>query len=279
MLERFDELLSFAIMNKSTDIHFEIIKNKLLISVRTIAGFKKFDSKPIDFELLQYLKYVSDLNLLADKQPQSGAFSYVFLDEEYYFRTASIKSQFMEVCVIRILNKFFVSDEIFVDIKEDIDILLTQESGLIIFSGPTGSGKTTSMYTLMQMFFDKKIYSIEDPIEIFFDNIVQISVNNKSGFTYQKAIAQVLRHDPDIICIGEIRDEYAAAMAIRAAYTGHLVLCTIHAKSAKQTINRLMDLKVNENDILDNVIFIGNQRLIIDEKNQKRKSIYEIYQK
>ena len=277
MLKRLDELLSFVIMNKSTDIHFEIIKNNLMISVRTIDGFKQFNSKPIDFELLQYLKYISDLNLLNDKLPQSGAFSYVFLDKEYYFRTASIKNEFMEVCVVRILNKTFISEEIFLEIKDAINNLLNRENGLIIFSGPTGSGKTTSMYTLIQMFKNKKIYSIEDPIEIYFDNIVQIAVNNKIGFSYSEAIAQVLRHDPDIICIGEIRDEYAAAMAIRAAYTGHLVICTIHAKSTKQTINRLIDLKVNKSDINDNVIFIANQRLIIDDINLKRKSVYEIF--
>ncbi len=273
MILRFEQLLQFSLSHKSTDIHFEIIRNELKISVRAISGFIRFNVKNDDYQLLEYIKYISNLNLIKSNLPQSGSFSYVFNDQEYFFRVASIKSQFMRACVVRILNKLLVDQDIFSNMKPYVDKLTSQDSGMIIFSGPTGSGKTTSMYSLIQKYQGRKIYSIEDPIEIYFDNIVQISVNTKSGFTYKEAIKQVLRHDPDIIVIGEIRDEDAAQMAIRAAITGHLVITTIHAKNAKGVINRLNDLNVSLNDIYDNVFFISNQRLLT--KDSQRWSVYE----
>lgn len=275
MINRFEEILNYAIVNNSSDIHFEINNNKdLKISIRTIYGFKDFKSKKIDHKVLEYLKYTSNLNLIDESRPQSGSFIYHINNEDYYLRCATIKSHFKEVCVLRILNKLYINDNIFKSIENDINILLEKDYGLIIFSGPTGSGKTTSMYSLMQKYENKKIYSIEDPIEIHFDNIVQIEINRERNFDYKEAITQVLRHDPDLICIGEIRDENAASMAIRASFTGHLVLCTIHAASTKLTIKRLLDLGVSESEIDDNLIMILNQRLII--KNDKRESHYEV---
>ena len=276
MLLRFEELLEFSLLNKSTDIHFEVIRNKLNISVRAISGFKRFKVNNDDYQLLEYIKYISNLNLIESQLPQSGSFSYVFDNQEFFFRVASIKSQFMETCVVRILNKFFLDKDVFNDILPNINNLLEQKSGMIIFSGPTGSGKTTSMYSFIQMFKDKKIYCIEDPIEIFFENIVQINVNKSRGLSYKGAIKQVLRHDPDIIVIGEIRDEDAAHMAIRAAITGHLVISTIHAKDGLGVINRLYDLNVSKSDIYDNVIFISNQRLLTSINKDERKCVYEI---
>lgn len=274
MLVRFEQLLEFALLTKSTDIHFEIIRNKLNISVRAISGFKNFQLKDDDLKLLEYIKYISNLNLIESKFPQSGSFSYVYNNQEYFFRVASIKSHFMETCVVRILNKFFLKENVFNNIKPQIKKLLDQESGMIVFSGPTGSGKTTSMYSFIQKFQGKKIYSIEDPIEIFFENIVQINVNLSVGLSYKEAIKQVLRHDPDIIVIGEIRDEDAAQMAIRAAITGHLVITTIHSKDSRGAIDRLYDLGVSYNDIFENIIFISNQRLLTNQK--ERWCVYEI---
>ena len=279
MLVRFESLLQFALVNKSTDIHFEIIRNKLEISVRAISGFKRFKVETDDYQLLEYIKYISNLNLIESQLPQSGSFSYVFDNVEYFFRVASIKSQFMETCVVRILNKFFLDADIFSNMQSHIKNLLNQDCGMIIFSGPTGSGKTTSMYSFIQMFTNKKVYCIEDPIEIFFENIVQVNVNKARGLSYKEAIKQVLRHDPDVIVIGEIRDEEAAQMAIRAAITGHLVVCTIHAKDGKGVINRLMDLNVKVNDIYDNVVFISNQRLLTSHNKEKRASVYEVIER
>lgn len=276
MLIRFEQLLDFALINKSTDIHFEIIRDKLEISVRAISGFRQFQVIKDDLKLLEYIKYISNLNLIESQLPQSGSFSYFYNDQEYFFRVASLKSQFMETCVVRILNKFFLNENVFSNIKHHISRLLNKQSGMIVFSGPTGSGKTTSMYSFIQMFKDKKIYCIEDPIEIYFENIVQLSVNKNRGLTYKESIKQVLRHDPDIIVIGEIRDEDAAQMAIRAAITGHLVITTIHSKNSVGVIDRLFDLGVSHNDIYQNIIFISNQRLCKNIQKDERWCLYEV---
>ena len=275
MKERFEEILAFALLNNASDIHFEIDKysKDIDVSLRTITGFKRLDAHHEDKKVIEHLKYVGNLNLMDEEKPQSGAFTYFYNNEEIFFRVASIKSHYLEVCVLRILNKLYIDSKIFKPINAEVNSIMKKNSGLIIFSGPTGSGKTTSLYTLINMYKDKKIYSIEDPIEIYFKNIVQVDVNRKKNFGYREAISQVLRHDPDIICIGEIRDEEAAKMAIRAAYTGHLVICTVHATDCLRTIERLKDLGVSSREIEDNVIFIANQRL--QTIGDLRESTYE----
>lgn len=275
MISRFEEILYFSLRNNATDIHFELNHAETVpnISVRTLHGFESYKSNKNDVQLMQYLKYISNLDLVNTSTPQSGSFTYIFEEKEYFFRLASIKSQFMEVCVLRILNTFYIDKSIFTPINEVIDNTLNHDYGLIIFSGPTGSGKTTSMYTLMTMYNHKKIYSIEDPIEIYFEDIVQLNVNRNKGFGYKEAITQILRHDPDIICIGEIRDEETAQMAIRAAFTGHLVLCTVHATNCELTLNRLIDLGVSKEDLDHNIILVANQRLI--NVDNHRVSEYE----
>ncbi|NLY63232.1 MAG: Flp pilus assembly complex ATPase component TadA [Erysipelothrix sp.] len=276
MLDELEKLLAFALSRKSTDIHFEkdLKHNNLRISVRTIDGFIDYAGSLLNMQLMEYLKYIANLDLININQPQSGSFSYIYNQEEYYFRLASVKTIYKEICVLRILNQFYISKDIFNPIMADIKELLEVKSGLIIFSGLTGSGKTTSMYSLMHMFKDKKIYSIEDPTEIYFANIIQMDINKKRNFGYSEAITQVLRHDPDLICIGEIRDEEAAKMAIRAAYTGHLVISTIHARSSLQTIARLLDLGVSQAELDDNLIFVANQTLKV--KDKERYSSYEV---
>lgn len=276
MLDELEKLLAFALSRKSTDIHFEkdLKHNNLGISVRTIDGFIDYAGSLLNMQLMEYLKYIANLDLININQPQSGSFSYIYNQEEYYFRLASVKTIYKEICVLRILNQFYISKDIFNPIMADIKELLEVKSGLIIFSGLTGSGKTTSMYSLMHMFKDKKIYSIEDPTEIYFANIIQMDINKKRNFGYSEAITQVLRHDPDLICIGEIRDEEAAKMAIRAAYTGHLVISTIHARSSLQTIARLLDLGVSQAELDDNLIFVANQTLKV--KDKERYSSYEV---
>ncbi len=122
---------------------------------------------------------------------------------------------------------------------------LLAHSGLIVFSGLTGSGKTTTMYSLLALMGDKTIYSLEDPIEVVQDNIIQLEINEKIGFDYDEGIKQELRHNPDVLMIGEIRDEKTAKMAVRAALTGVLVLTSLHARNISSSVNRLLELGVN----------------------------------
>lgn len=261
MQRKFEKLLSFSILNKATDIHIDLIDDSIKFSIRGFEGFIAYTHGTK--ELLEYIKYISNLNLINYNEPQTGSFKYLFNDDQYYFRVASIKTTFMESCVIRILNKFYLEGEFSLDseINSEFLKLLNYDNGLILFSGPTGSGKTTSMYKLINRFHNKKIFTIEDPIEIYFDGIIQTEVNHAIGFDYATAIKQLLRHDPDVIVVGEIRDEEAAQMAVRAALTGHLVICTIHSNSPQQAIYRLEELNVNPHFLKDALKFVSNQRL------------------
>ena len=154
--------------------------------------------------------------------------------------------------------------------------MLKLKSGLIILSGPTGSGKTTTAYNLLLKLVPKRIYTIEDPIEMKLTDIIQLQVNNRQNLDYENGIKQLMRHDPDVLFIGEIRDEKEAQMAIRSALTGHLVLTTIHAKSCVGVIARLKDLNINMFDFYESISYIINQRLVNKLYQKERLAIYEI---
>ena len=154
--------------------------------------------------------------------------------------------------------------------------LLKRNCGLILFSGPTGSGKTTTLYSLLKSVHNRKIYSIEDPIEVYHDNLIQLSVNEAMGFDYAEGVKQILRHDPDIIMIGEIRDEKAARMAVVAANTGHLVLSTIHTSRASSCISRMVELGVNEDHLYENLLCVSNQRMMVNANTHEKIVLYEI---
>ena len=148
-------------------------------------------------------------------------------------------------------------------------------SGLYIFSGPTGSGKTTTLYTILNSIENKKIFTLEDPIEIYSNKYVQLQINEQQNLGYSQGIKQLMRHDPDIIMIGEIRDEIAANMAIRSALTGHLVLTSIHSGNCVMAINRLLELGVNKLQLFDVLKGISNQRLYSTISNSKT-GVYEV---
>ena len=152
---------------------------------------------------------------------------------------------------------------------------MRRENGLILFSGKTGSGKTTTLYNLLKQVSYKKIYTIEDPIEVYDENFVQLQVNRTAGLNYEHYVQQVLRHDPDIIMIGEIRDEKAARIAVVAANTGHLVLSTIHASSASSIISRMSELGVREDHLYEVLLCLSNQKMVNNTDGGKTV-IYEL---
>ena len=156
--------------------------------------------------------------------------------------------------------------------------LLKEDNGLVLFSGATGSGKTTTLYSLLKSVDGSIIYTIEDPIEVVNDKFVQLQINERIGFDYEAGIKQIMRHDPDIIMVGEIRDDKAAKMALRAANTGHLVLSTIHASSVASTIDRMVDLGVSEEYLYEMLICLVHQKMIINRSGEK-VVIYEIMDK
>ncbi len=267
---------------KATDIHFLISDTRHSCEMRGISGFKPFEDDQVD-ALFQYLKYCANLDLGNLTVPQSGTFRMKLKEKEYYFRFSCISSYQSQTGVLRILNNHSPITISQCSVKKTQNIQFKRwcslRSGLILFSGPTGSGKTTTLHALLEEIARQKklkIITLEDPIEIVSSNYLQLQVNEKMNFTYEEGIKQLLRHDPDVIMIGEIRDPRCAEMVYRAALSGHLVFSTLHAKSATEAIKRLSELGLSAFDLKETLTAVVNQRLYPDIKRKERVCIYEI---
>ena len=282
MERRLLALLRLAIKFKASDIHFNSRYENTEIFMRIDDEMKKVKPKEDDVKLIRYLQYKANLDVGNLLKPQTGQFEMELDGHILSLRFAIINSYNSTNGVLRILNS---------DIKIDANNLskqrnqneyfkelLKKDNGLILFSGPTGSGKTTTLYSLLKSVNNSIIYTIEDPIEVYNESFCQLQINEKIGFDYEAGIKQIMRHDPDIIMIGEIRDEKAAKMAVRAANTGHLVLSTVHASSAASCISRMVDLGVNEAYLYEMLICLVNQKMIINRSHEKMV-IYEIMDK
>ena len=211
MEERFEKLLQLALEEKATDIHFNIIDDEITIALRGIRGLKSVPAERADINLFNYLQYQAHLDITSLSKPQSGAFSYYYRSVFYDFRFAVMSTSKRRNGVLRILNchEGLSLDELTYDkaVQDVFSQWLTLRSGLILFTGLTGSGKTTTLYSLLRMAKGKTVFSLEDPIEVAQENVVQMEINEKTGFSYDEGIRQIRRHNPDIIMIGEIRDE------------------------------------------------------------------------
>lgn len=273
------KILNYAIIKQISDIHFFQKREQVFMSWRTSEGLFKSDQS-VPESLLSYILYIAKLDISLRSKPQTGAFEHFYQNHCYSVRVAMMQSLNNISIVLRILNQYsFLNFSDLTDEQEvvhDLSKLLTINYGLIVFSGPTGSGKTTSAYTMLNQYLNKAIYSIEDPIEIYFENIIQLQVNETMNFSFEQGIRQILRHDPDIIFIGEIRDSYSAKMAVRCALSGHLVVATIHSGSAKATLKRFKDFGISEDDLQEVVKSIVNQRLLYQNQMGRFFARYEI---
>jgi general secretion pathway protein E len=269
--EFFDKLFLFAIDKRCSDIHFEVFKNKFLVKFRIDGLLKLYFS--FHQELYQavssVIKVYANLDISQKRLPQNGRFHKEYNGKNYDFRVSTIPIIDGESIVLRILDKSKLDIsldsvgfnlQILTKIKKYID----RNIGMVLVTGPTGSGKTTSLYAMIKYLNkkDNKIITIEDPIEYQIDNISQIAVDTDIGLTFEEAIRNILRQDPDVIMIGEIRDKPSLSIAMQAALTGHLVLATLHTNSAISTIDRLVDLEAEKFIISSTVKLILSQRLI-----------------
>ena len=266
----FEKLLALAINNNSSDIHIEAQKDMLAIRFRVNGILKRiFNFEfPLFNILSSIIKTLGSMDISLLRLPQNGVFSNTINNIEYDFRVSILPNTYGESIVIRILNnqnakiklnKIGFDEKLYSTIKQNIN----QTQGLILVTGPTGSGKTTTLYSMLNSMnkHDKKIITIEDPVEYKLDDITQISINNDIGLTYELVLKNVLRQDPDVILIGEIRDEEALNIAIQASLTGHLVIATLHTNDAVKTISRLFDLKAKPYLIASVLKLVISQRL------------------
>ena len=266
-----NKLFTFAIMLNASDIHIETQKESMIIRFRIDGVLKQifnFEYK-LYYILSSSVKLLSMLDISQKRLPQNGRFSLDIKDENFDFRVSIMPSIYGESIVIRILDnkkayipldKIGFSSEVYNNIKQNIK----HSNGLILITGPTGSGKTTSMYSILNKLnnSEKKIITIEDPIEYNLKGIIQININEDIGLSYDEVLKNILRQDPDILMIGEIRDSKTLKIAIQASLTGHLVFATLHTNSAIKTLNRLFDLKAEVFLISAVLRMIISQKLI-----------------
>jgi type IV pilus assembly protein PilB len=242
-----------AVQSKASDIHIEPQQNYLRVRFRIDGELKEVASLPLELAqpILSRVKVISELKLDETRVPQDGRFRSAILDREIDFRVSTFPTPSGEKVAIRVLDSTVglkKLDQLGLNAHNSdiVNYALNKPYGMILITGPTGSGKTTTLYALLQTLNSDKvnIVSLEDPVEYFISGINQSQVKPEIGYDFASGLREILRQDPDIIMVGEIRDNETAGLAIHAALTGHIVLSTLHTNNALGVIPRLIDMKV-----------------------------------
>lgn len=272
-----DTIVYNAMESRASDIHIEAGDRDVRVKFRIDGAlYSKVD--PIDIAyhqtLISRIKVMSELDIAERRIPQDGRFRVRYKGRTVDFRVSILPSAFGENCVIRILDKEQISEEfknLSLEVvgfdEEDIRrfrIYIKEPYGMVLVTGPTGSGKTTTLYgALNEIRNDEdKIITIEDPVEYVLQGIMQIPVNEKKGLTFARGLRSILRHDPDKVMVGEIRDEETAQIAIQSALTGHLVFTTVHANNVIDVIGRFLNMGVEPYNFVSALNCVLAQRLV-----------------
>ncbi|MCE5035103.1 MULTISPECIES: competence type IV pilus ATPase ComGA [Staphylococcus] len=274
----FKNIIDKAINENVSDVHFIPDQNKVHIKFRKKEYLSTIETVEVHIyrKLLTYMKYQAGLDVSTHSTAQSGRYAYK-LKQLYYLRVSTLPlSLGFESCVVRIIPQYFQNSAKALSINQ-LFKLVHKKQGLILFSGPTGSGKSTLMYQLIvhaKEHLNVNIITVEDPVERLVEGITQVSINEKAGINYANSFKAILRCDPDIILIGEIRDAMIAKQVIHASLSGHLVLSTIHSNNCKGALSRLLEMGITIQELRQTVLSIINQRLVITSKNES-SLIYE----
>lgn len=266
-----NHLLKQAVMQRASDIHFEPTEHHLRVRLRVDGVLHALPviSLPLMAPMIARLKVLGSLDIAERRLPQDGQFTVNIADNPLSFRIATLPCRYGEKVVLRLLHKV----EQALDLKRlgmsaeplaQLQSALKQPQGLILVTGPTGSGKTVTLYSALQNRnrSNVNICSVEDPIEIPLEGLNQTQVSLKAGLTFQSVLRSLLRQDPDIVMVGEIRDSETAEIAIKAAQTGHLVLSTLHTNSTVETLIRLEQMGVARWMISSALLMVVAQRLV-----------------
>lgn len=272
IIQILDNLFKYCLENSASDIHLEPHKNTLGIRLRIDGVLYLYKNLPSHFStrILSRLKLLAKLDISETRLPQDGQFSFTTaLNETLDFRVSTLPTHYGEKMVLRLQkNKPTALDFTALGLTSDQQMLfkqaLAQPQGLILVTGPTGSGKSITLYSALAYLNkpEKHILTAEDPIEIEMEGIIQTQVNRGLNLDFSRLLRTFLRQDPDIIMLGEIRDEESARMALRASQTGHLVLSTLHTNDAPSAIERLLQLGINEYEIKNTLLLVIAQRLV-----------------
>jgi|SRR5680860_496076 len=264
-------IIENAVNNRASDIHIEPIDEELRVRFRIDGVLREIMRTPISMAnpVVSRVKIMADLNIAERRLPQDGRISYLVGGKVIDFRVSTTPTMYGEKVVLRILDKSSVILEtealglVGNDLKT-FEELITRPYGIVLVTGPTGSGKTTTLYTALNQLNtpEKNIVTLEDPVEFNFKGVNQMQVNPKAGLTFATGLRSLLRQDPDIIMVGEMRDNETAQIAVRSALTGHLVLSTIHTNDAASSITRLMDMEIEPFLLSASILGIISQRLV-----------------
>ncbi len=266
-----DSVIREAIPYRASDIHIEPFEKVVRVRYRIDGDLEDRAEFPIEAysAICARLKIIAGLNIAERRVPQDGRINMNIGDKEYDFRVSTLPTVFGEKFVIRVLDKtsfhFTRADLGFTEEENAIiDKMLARPHGIILLTGPTGCGKSTTLYSFLKEVNDPKvnIVTVEDPVEFTMAGINQTQVNAKANMTFAAALRSILRQDPDVIMIGEIRDEETAEIAVRSAITGHIVFSTLHTNDAPGAILRLQDMGVDNYLVADALVGVIAQRLV-----------------
>ena len=266
-----NEMIIDAINKKASDIHFDPTEDYLNVRIRVDGELLEYAKVPafVKKNLLTRIKIISGMNITESRLPQDGAIKNLSDQIDLDLRVSSLPIVDGEKIVIRILNYTMSSsglENLGLSEKnlEKINKLIKMPNGIILVAGATGSGKSTTVYSILQILntVSKNIITVEDPVEMKIEGINQVQVMSDIGLTFGATLRSILRQDPDIIMIGEIRDDETARIAVRASLTGHLVLSTIHTNNSLNTIERLLDMEVERYLLGSALTGIISQRLV-----------------
>jgi general secretion pathway protein E len=266
-----NRLILKAVELRASDIHFEPFENELKVRFRIDGVLHNIEAPPkrLQAAIISRVKIMANMDIAERRLPQDGRIKLKIAGREIDFRISTIPTLFGESLVMRVLDReMLILDLAKIGFPEDLLSaymdLITQPYGMILVTGPTGSGKTSTLYTSLAKInsSENKIITLEDPVEYYLNGVNQIQVNAKIGLTFANGLRSIVRQDPDIILVGEIRDKETAEIAIQSALTGHLLFSTLHTNDAVGAIGRLLDMGVEGFLLSSTLLGVLAQRLV-----------------
>ncbi|MGN0318989.1 MAG: GspE/PulE family protein [Lachnospira sp.] len=271
IVQLINNIIEQAVRQRASDIHIEPMERFIRVRYRIDGNLREiieYDNALLG-AITTRIKIMSGMDISEKRKPQDGRITIMVDNKEYDIRVSNLPTVYGEKCVMRIASKEGFNREksqlgLMPHDLEVFDEILKNPHGIILVTGPTGSGKSTTLYTALSELNteDVNIITVEDPVEANIDGINQVQVNNKANLTFASALRSILRQDPDIIMIGEIRDAETAEIAVRASITGHLVVSTLHTNSTASSVARLEDMGIESYMLADSMVGIIAQRLV-----------------